>query len=649
MKKFLLSAMALVAAMSVNAQVFQVNGSEKGLSSDLAPVEAGYAWGSIEGAIDISNAFATDHKVVDCKNNDFNKVVIDGAEILTKDGVQGNDNPKDADGTGVGASLKEPVSGAVIQIDAKKDGWVYIVSKLSTNKQYVVFEEGSPMGYKIAMENATEDVINIEVKGEGEYNYLDPAKYEGGLPWVIRIFKNNNEAESAGNGLGVFYFPVAEGCKYYASASGSKISWSGIYFSENEAKTITVEGEGISKTLVGSGDTPTPVEAEVWTIAGGANLVGSSWDTADTSNDLKTTDGKTYTLVKEGVVLEKGINYEYKVAKDHAWTEAYPSSNAILTVEETGTYTVTFTFNAETKEVSAKAEKTGEATIAEKTYSVIGTINGNWDNDTPMEGGFGIYMATFNNVKAGTYEFKIRVDGKWDEAYPSSNYQLVVEKDGSTVIIGFYEETKEVKAIVQSAVIGAEDNSTPYLGDRTILLPLSNVGGGCSFKFNNYSSKANNWNNWVAVITNNYDEPFAEGAVKIALRADNWENIQFSNEGISSNFNWDTFKDDMDGSTVDIKINRDANGDVTIHADITTAAGTKYFEEFTKNLGTEGVLYACLSVDGSHLVLLPQDETAIQSTKAQAKAGIRYNLAGQKVDANYKGIVIENGKKFMVK
>ena len=261
MKKILLSAMAFVATMSMNAQVFQVNGSEHGLSGDLAPVAAGYAWGSIDGAIDISNPFATDHKVVDCKNNDFNKVVIDGNEILTKDGVQGNDNPKDADGTGVGASLKEPTSGAVIEINAKKDGWVYIVSKLSSNKQYVVFEEGSPMGYKIAMENATEDVINIEVKGEGEYNYLDPAKFEGGLPWVIRIFKDNNEAESAGNGLGVFYFPVAADCKYYASASGSKISWSGIYFSETEAQSITVEGEGISKTLVGGGDTPAPQPA----------------------------------------------------------------------------------------------------------------------------------------------------------------------------------------------------------------------------------------------------------------------------------------------------------------------------------------------------------------------------------------------------
>ena len=42
-------------------------------------------------------------------------------------------------------------------------------------------------------------------------------------------------------------------------------------------------------------------------------------------------------------------------------------------------------------------------------------------------------------------------------------------------------------------------------------------------------------------------------------------------------------------------------------------------------------------------------ETAIQSAKTQAKAGIRYNLAGQKVDDCFKGIVIENGKKSIQK
>ena len=255
MRKFLLSAAALVVAMSANAQVFQMDGEAHGLTSDASNVVAGYAWGSIEGAIDISNAFETTHKVVDCKNNDFTKVIIDGNEILTKGGVQGSDNPKDADGSNPAVSFNQATSGAVIQIDAKKDGWVYIVSKLSTNKQYMVFEEGLPIGYKIAMESANEaipnGVLNLEIKGSGEYNNLSLDQYPNGLMWVIREFTGNAEAESAGNGLGVFYFPVAKDCKYYAHATGSKISWSGIYFSETEAKSVTVANEESSKTLVG--------------------------------------------------------------------------------------------------------------------------------------------------------------------------------------------------------------------------------------------------------------------------------------------------------------------------------------------------------------------------------------------------------------
>ena len=255
MRKFLLSAAALVVAMSANAQVFQMDGEAHGLTSETSNVAAGYAWGSIEGTIDISNAFETAHKVVDCKNNDFTKVIIDGNEILTKGGVQGSDNPKDADGSNPAVSFNQATSGAVIQIDAKKDGWVYIVSKLSTNKQYMVFEEGLPIGYKIAMESANEaipnGVLNLEIKGSGEYNNLSLDQYPNGLMWVIREFTGNAEAESAGNGLGVLYFPVAKDCKYYAHATGSKISWSGIYFSETEAQSVTVANEESSKTLVG--------------------------------------------------------------------------------------------------------------------------------------------------------------------------------------------------------------------------------------------------------------------------------------------------------------------------------------------------------------------------------------------------------------
>jgi len=445
MKKFLLSAAALAVAMCANAQVFQMDGEAHGLTSDASNVPAGYAWGSIEGALDITNAFETGHKVADCKIDDFTKVLIDGNEILTKGGIQGSDNPKDADGGNPAVTFQPAVQGAVIQLDAKKDGWVYIVAKLSTNKQYMVFEEGLPIGYKVAIESNNEaipgGVLSLEIKGEGEYNNLSLDQYPGGLKWLIREFTGNAEAESAGNGLGVFYFPVAKDCKYLASATGSKITWCGIYFSETEAKNVSVEGEGVFRTLVNSGDT--------WTVAGVKPLCDNSWDPSDVKAEMQTADGVIYTYTKEDIVLEKGTNYEFKVVKGHAWGEEYPSQNYSFDVDETAKYKVTITFNAETKDIEADVVKTGEAEAAEHVYSVMGTINGNWDVDTDMtKGADGLYTAVFEDVKAGEYKFKVRVDHDWSVAYPSSDYAFNVESDGSTVTITFNEATKEVKATV---------------------------------------------------------------------------------------------------------------------------------------------------------------------------------------------------------
>lgn len=448
MKKLLLSAAALIVAMCANAQVFQLDGEAHGLTSDLSALEAGHVWGSIEGALEISNAFETQHKLVDCKLDDFTKVIIDGNEILTKGGVQGNDNPKDADGSNPAVSFNQATSGAVIQLDAKKDGWVYIVAKLSTNKQYIVFEEGLPIGYKVAIESNNEaisgGVMNLEIKGSGEFNNLTLDQYPGGLKWLIREFTGNAEAESAGNGLGVFYFPVAKDCKYLASATGSKITWCGVYFSETEAKNVSVEGEGVFRTLINSGET--------WTVAGVKPLCDNSWDPSDVKAEMQTADGVIYTYTKEDIVLEKGTNYEFKVVKGHAWGEEYPGQNFTFDVEETAKYKVTITFNSETKDIDIDVIKTGEAEAAEHVYSVIGTINGNWDVDTDMtKGADGLYTAVFEGVKAGDYKFKVRVDHDWSVAYPSSDYALNVESDESTVTITFNEESKEVKATVTSA------------------------------------------------------------------------------------------------------------------------------------------------------------------------------------------------------
>lgn len=201
----------------------------------------------------------------------------------------------------------------------------------------------------------------------------------------------------------------------------------------------------------------------VWTVAGSGTLLGTSWDTENTDNDMTTTDGITYTLVKENVVLESGVAQEYKVLKDHDWNVNYGADgvaggdNVKLTVDETATYTVTITFDSQTHILSAEAVKTGSGEVGEKTYSVIGW-GGDWVTDIDMtKGDDGLYTATLTDVAAGNYEFKIRINHDWSENYglngqaDSANIPVTVEKDGSTVVFTFNADTKEITATVSVA------------------------------------------------------------------------------------------------------------------------------------------------------------------------------------------------------
>ena len=78
-----------------------------------------------------------------------------------------------------------------------------------------------------------------------------------------------------------------------------------------------------------------------------------------------------------------------------------------------------------------------------------------------------------------------------------------------------------------------------------------------------------------------------------------------------------------------------------------------------KPISNEGTFYvndafyilAAKSASGARVIWLDEeDATAIKNVKAaQAENGAIYNLAGQKVNANYKGVVIKDGKKYIQK
>ena len=284
MKRFLLSAAALICAASVNAQVFQMNGEDFGFSADAADCAAGTEWGTA-GSVTLSNPFATTHKLVDCKNNDYNQVIFNGTDVIvTKNGVQGQDNPKDIDGGNPGVTLVAPSTGAVVQFTAEADGYVYIVGKLSSNKNYYVFEEGTPVGFTLAMEindeRFPENKIVYTVEGEGEFNEVKDATYT--TNWPVRVALKDVEAATAGNGLGVIGFPVYADCTYLVGAGGSKISWCGAYFTSKPCSVSVAGDEKAEFSLLGKGGVSgiETMEAEDAAVAVSYNLFGQKTNAA---------------------------------------------------------------------------------------------------------------------------------------------------------------------------------------------------------------------------------------------------------------------------------------------------------------------------------------------------------------------------------
>ena len=144
MKKILLSAAAIFAAMSMNAQEFCSFNPDNALNLDAengSALTAGTVIGettSIVAKIGADDTFKPQSATF----------IANGEPI--SGGLQGNTNPKDADGGTPATTLIQPASGAFLVFEAKADGFLYVMHKASSNKAYTVFEEGTAISYTFA-------------------------------------------------------------------------------------------------------------------------------------------------------------------------------------------------------------------------------------------------------------------------------------------------------------------------------------------------------------------------------------------------------------------------------------------------------------------------------------------------------------------
>lgn len=448
--------------------------------------------------------------------------------------------------------------------------------------------------------------------------------------------------------------------------------------------------------------------ADTWTVAGTLPLVDNEWDPTDTNADM-TPNGNgvgVSSYEKDNIVLEAGTKYEFKICKNHSWTEAYPAQNYSFTVEETGIYHFKVFFNTTTHEIDIEKAKTGEAGPITHTYSVIGDFFGDkWTIDYDMtKGEDGLYKAEIENVAAGAYEFKVRADKAWTTAYPSSNYSLTVEKDGSNVTVTFNEKTEEVKAVVSMPVV--QDivwNFTSWKTSTVSALVAdaaasktsgwSDVEKAADAEADKDPTEASKDNCFWCVAEPNEDGSLsANGEVIEELKGLKWNKAYTTARSLAIAVNYPetslgtyaggaylwlggggksipcfTIPGVKAGSTITMEVEShkpsDARG-VELYAGVTEDgkidAATKIGDSFkptTKDTYTWKIETAgdviVYNTSGCHLYSLtvtPGDPSGISvaETKKVQNDAI-YNLAGQKVGNDYKGIVIKNGRKFMQK
>ena len=240
-----------------------------GLGEDGVTVAGGTEIGSIEGVISFKIGAEDSYKAQ-------NRGPFFIGDTTLKGGLQGNSNPKDADGGTPASTLKAPVQGAYFVADVNTDGYLYVFQQASSNKAYTIFENDDAIGYVYsAVGDATTDLgaqYGFELKGGGEYNYLKDAGITA-VEWPEQIYCRNIgkyddhcDAQEDGTmkwtkniakgGPGLIKFPVFAGCKYYINANGSKMTAVGFYFDTTGDATVTAQNGDATITLLQNGKLP---------------------------------------------------------------------------------------------------------------------------------------------------------------------------------------------------------------------------------------------------------------------------------------------------------------------------------------------------------------------------------------------------------
>lgn len=353
-------------------------------------------------------------------------------------------------------------------------------------------------------------------------------------------------------------------------------------------------------------------------------------------------------VVYRGVLVKQTIDYTNIPA---IAISALSSSSGSLTMGQNN-----FTYQQEVWAVKADAKAAIKYTINKMTLPFSNGATLNAAPTLPTQGKMGANISwTSSDPSILTDEGKVKGKGNVTMTMTISKDDYEYVKDYTLNIDAEAEETTPVYYPVSQQKNKTAGFWTNFSSDYVL-----KSGKKAEFKFYNYSDEVNNWDNWALVAASasrgasNYAEYFV-------LRNDNYAwftklggntnentaNVQFT---LDNNFDWTNFKQDMNGSLVDMVVEYVASGTIKVNATITKDKKTyNYAFSMTSNTIKGDVTLFFVNeksyIDGSSLSTGISNPIIIQK-KNDSKW---FNLSGQQVDKSYKGVVIVNGKKFVNK
>ena len=186
----------------------------------------------------------------------------------------------------------------------------------------------------------------FDLAKNGNYTVAIVAKFpsNGQLQICMGSWEYNQEYDIPVNATGDFQEVEVEFPEYGADALNAHVLFQcGDFKGTTIVKSVQVSEGGLANGK--------------WALVGDKSLLGVDWDYTYKYSHMFSKDDNIYTRSKSNLFLPKGT-YEFKVFNVSDKQESYPKTNSKLVIEEDATYTVNFTFNENTKEVSTTAIKT---------------------------------------------------------------------------------------------------------------------------------------------------------------------------------------------------------------------------------------------------------------------------------------------------